>query len=248
MKFLFYSLFFEPLYNTLVWLSAFLPNHSLGLAIIILTLAVKSALFPLQHHMSRTQARLKTLEPEFKDLKAKYANDKAEQTRQMMTLYKKHGVNPFTSVILLLIQLPILIAMFYVFKDGFSFRPELLYSFVVPPSFLNTELFGLIDMTKKSVWLAAAAGLTQFVQFRLAAPPHTTPADNKEGRSLKDELVRSMNMQARYIFPVMIVFVALGFPSAIALYWTVSNLFTIAHEFVVRGRAKNLLLGSKATN
>jgi len=248
MKFLFQNLFFEPLYNALVWLSAFLPNHSIGLAIVILTLVVKLLLFPLQHHMSRTQAKLRTLESEFKNLKAKYADNKTEQTKQVLALYRLHGVNPFISIVLLLIQLPIFFALFYVFKDSFTFHPEWLYSFVVPPAVLNTKLFGLIEMTEKSVWLAVASGLTQFIQIRLASPPQAAAKENQQGRSLKEELVRSMNVQARYIFPVMIVFVALGFPSALALYWVVSNLFTIIHELVVRRRAKSLLLGSEATS
>ena len=130
MSYIFHQLFFNPLYNLLIWLSDVLPQHSLGLAIIILTIIVKIILLPLYHKTMTAQKKIKTLEPKLKSLKEKYADNREEQARQVMALYREHGINPLTSFWLLLIQIPIVLALFWVFRDSFNIRPEILYSFV----------------------------------------------------------------------------------------------------------------------
>src|SRR3989344_2442253 len=152
-SYLFHQLFFDPLYNLLIWLSAVLPGHSLGLAIIILTIIVKIILLPLYHQTTTSQKKIKALEPKLKELKEKHASNREEQARQTMALYREHAINPLTSFWLLLIQIPIVLALFWVFQDSFNLRPELLYSFVTPPNIVNATLFGL-DLTARNYVLA----------------------------------------------------------------------------------------------
>ncbi len=238
MKFLFNNLFFEPLYNALAWLSAIVPGQNIGLAIIILTLLVRLALFPLQHKMSRTQHKIRELDGEIKSLKDKYKTDQAEQARQIMALYRQHGVNPFSGFLLLLIQLPILWALLMVFRGSFSFDPDLIYSFISAPEQVNTILLGL-DVSERSWLIAILVGFTQYFQISFSMPPLAKKLPNATP-SLKEDLARSMQVQMRYILPVMIMLFSIGLPAAVPIYWLVGNLFSIVHELFVRSRAKKL--------
>lgn len=243
MSYLFNQLFFNPLYNLLVWLSAVLPGSSLGLAIIILTILVKVILLPLYHKTTTSQQKIKSLEPKLKELKIKHADNREEQARQTMALYREHGINPLTSFWLLLIQIPIVLALFWVFRDSFTIHRDILYSFIAPPETINPTLFGL-DLTAKNYVLAILVGASQFIQMRLAIPP-IAPPTTKE-RSFKDDLARSMNLQMRYMMPAFITIVSLSFPAALTLYWLTSNLFAIGHELVVKRRAGKIT-GDQAT-
>src|SRR3989344_1936823 len=238
MSYYFNQLFFNPLYNLLVWLSAVLPGNSLGLAIIILTIFVKLILLPLYHKTTTSQQKIRALEPKLKELKEKYTNNREEQARQTMALYRDHGINPLTSFWLLLIQIPIVLALFWVFQDSFLIRSEILYSFVQPPAIVNATLFGL-DLTARNYILAILVGLSQFIQMRLAIPS-IPPLKNPQDHSFKNDLVRSMNLQMRYIMPAFITLVSFGFPAALTLYWLTSNLFAIGHELFVKHKARQI--------
>ncbi len=245
MSYIFNQLFFNPLYNLLIWLSAVLPGSSLGLAIIVLTIIVKLILSPLYHKTTTSQQKIRALEPKLKELKVKHANNREEQARQTMALYREHGINPLTSFWLLLIQIPIILALFWVFKDSFTINRELLYPFIVPPQAINPTLFGL-DLAAKNYVLALLVGVSQFFQMRLAVPPIAPPTSGKD-RTFKDDLARSMNLQMRYMMPAFITIVSLGFPAALTLYWLTSNLFAIGHELVVKHKAVAIIGGQVTT-
>lgn len=239
---MFHTIFFLPLYNALIWLSSVVPGADVGLAIVILTLLVKFLLFPLQHKMSKTQLALKKLEPQLTSLKEKYKDNKNEHAKQMMALYREHGVNPFAGFLVLIIQLPILIALFWVFKDSFVLNREFLYSFVTHPETLNTQFLGFLDITAHNYYLAILVGVTQFFQMRLALPP-TPPANKSETAtpSFQADFSRSLNLQMRYFMPAMVIFISATLPAAVPLYWLTSNLFAIVHELFVRRQAEKIL-------
>lgn len=134
-----------------------------------------------------------------------------------------------------LIQLPILFALYRLFAVGTGFNPNDLYSFVKLPTEVLINFLGLIDMTKSNYVLAVLAGISQFFQMQLAMPKMKKPAS---GDSFQDHLSRSMSVQARYIMPAFIFFIALKFSSALTLYWTTMNVFAIVHEAIVAYRAK----------
>jgi YidC/Oxa1 family membrane protein insertase len=229
--------FFQPLYNTLVYLTSIVPFQDVGIAIITLTVIVKLILFPLYQKSLKTQAKIKLLEPKIKEIKEKYKDKREEQARLTMELYKTENINPFAGFLVILIQLPIILALFFVFRETVSAHPDLLYNFVTLPEVYRIEFLGLIDMTSRSILLAVLAGVTQFFQMKLALPP--TPARRKGAQpDFKSDLARSMNLQMRYVMPVMIGFFALTFPAALALYWTTSNVFAIGQELFVRKQMK----------
>jgi len=174
----------------------------------------------------------KNLTPELKKIKERHKDNQQEQARLTMELYKKEGVNPFSGCLTLLIQLPIIFALYYVFLSGIKFDPKLLYSFISLPQTIGTFFLG-INLAQKSMILAFLAGVTQYFQLKLSMP---APTKREEGVTLsfQEELTRNMNVQMKYIFPFLVFFIAYSFSSAIALYWLVSNLFAIGQELYVK--------------
>lgn len=237
----FNTLFYQPLYNALVFLVSILPAADLGFAVILLTLLVKIVLFPLSHKSVSTQAKIRTLDPHIKKIREETKNNQQEQAQKIMGLYKEHGVNPFSGCFLLVAQLPIIFALYWVFFKGIQPDPALLYSSVVFPEHINTLFLGLIDMHGKSIVLAVIAGVTQFFQIKLSMPP-TPPESSGTERSFKDDLAKSMSVQMRYVMPVFVAFIAYTISAAVALYWITSNCFSIGHELFVRRKAKQLLV------
>ena len=234
-------LFYQPLYNALVFLVSILPGASLGFAVIFLTLFVKIILFPLSHKSVSTQAKIRTLDPHINKIKEETKNNKQEQAQKIMGLYQEHGVNPFSGCLLLIVQLPIIFALYWVFLKGIEPSPGLLYSFVIFPDNINTMFLGLIDMHGKSMSLALIAGVTQFYQIKLSMPQTTTEEPSGAERSFKDELAKSMSVQMRYVMPVLVAFIAYTISAAVALYWITSNIFSIGHELFVRHKTKLLV-------
>ncbi|MFC1625285.1 YidC/Oxa1 family membrane protein insertase [Patescibacteria group bacterium] len=235
---IFHIIFYQPLHNILVFLTGILPFHDLGLAIIILTVAVRFIIFPFSHKSVVTQRKIKEIEPEISKIKEKLKDNRQEQTKQIMDLYRKHGISPFSGFLMLLIQFPIFIALFILLKKGVDLDGDVLYSFVKLPEKINTIFLGFIDLSKSKYLLSILAGLSQFFQIRLAMPKTKKP--QTKDHSFKGELQRSMSLQMKYIMPVIIFFIAQRFSSGLALYWTISNVFAILHEIVVAKKAKKI--------
>lgn len=241
----------KPLWNGLIFLTDILPFHDVGISIVVLTLIVRFIIFPFTHRSVKTQVKMKELEPEIQQIKEKHKNNQ-EQTKKIMELYRRHGVSPFSGCLVLLIQLPILLALYKLFWGGVQFNSAELYSFVKMPEIVQLKFLGLIDINQKNIFLAVLTGVTQFFQMRLSLPPSgKSPVGEKAGQaktkpagsSFKDDLSRSMSFQSKYILPGIIFLVALRSPAAVAVYWTTMNLFGIVHESVVRGKAKKLFYG-----
>lgn len=233
MSSLYNNLLVEPIYNTLVTLFDIFPLAGAGLSIILITIIVRLALFPLSKKAVKAQIEMQSLTPALEEIKTKYKDNKEEQARRTLALYKERGVNPFSGILVLLIQLPVIFALYYIFvSTGFpEINTELLYSFVVPPAEVNPMFFGA-DLTQKSAILALLAAITTYYQIKLASPINTKKSDGAP--SFGDDLARSMQTQMKYFFPVMVFFIAYTISGVIALYWLTTNLFTIGQEIFVR--------------
>lgn len=243
------TLFFKPLYNILVFLTAIMPFNDFGLAIIVLTCIVRLVILPFTHRSTVTQRKMKEIEPEISKVKEKYKHNKQEQTKKTMELYKAHGISPFSGFLMLLIQLPILFALFYILKDGISLMPDNIYSFVAYPEHIKTSFLGIIDMAKPNYILAILAGVSQFLQTHFSMPKTPkVPKGQKQSSSFSGEFQKSMAVQMKYVMPAFILFAALRFSSGIALYWTISNVFAIVHEIIVGKKAKKIYNNGTDTN
>lgn len=228
------------MYNALVYLIGILPGHDVGLAIIILTLVVKVVLFPLSKKSVVTQIKMKQLDPELKALQEKYKDNRQEMSQQMLNFYKKNNLNPFSGLFLLLLQLPIIIALYKVFysNDIHVINSAILYSSVAVPTVINTVFLGLIDLSvKHSIFLALLVGISQFVQTKLVLPPHDKNA-KIDPKDFGQNMARSMNTQMKYVLPVFVAFIAYTLPSLISIYWITSNLFAIGQELYFRRTIK----------
>lgn len=232
MKSFFDTFFYNPMYNVLVAIVGIMPGGNIGWAVIVLTILVKLLLFPLSQKGVRTQAKMREIEPEIRKIKELHKNNQQEQALKTMELYKKHHVNPFSGCLLLLIQLPIIFALYFVFLNGLKFDQNILYSFVSLPGAVDMNFFG-IDLTQKSLLLALLAGASQYFQLKLSIPP-VLPRTTDEKPTMQEEFARNMSLQMKYFFPVMVFFIAYSISSAIALYWLVSNLFAVGQELYVR--------------
>lgn len=234
---IFHTVFYNPLYNGLIFLIGHIPGGNIGVAVIIFTIVVKLILMPLSKGAVVTQLKMKELEPELAKLREKYKSDAQEQGRKILEFYRKNGLNPFAGIVLMLIQLPIILALAFIFYGGGLpvVNLDLLYSFVKSPAVVDTHFLGFFDVSVRNVFLGALAGITQFFQVRFSIPAYKSTG---EAPNFKDDLARSMNVQMRYVLPVIVFFISLGVSGAVALYWITSNLFTIAQELYFRSTVK----------
>jgi YidC/Oxa1 family membrane protein insertase len=234
---MFHTLVYDPLYNGLVFLMDVLPWADVGVVVIIFTIIVRLVLFPLAQRAVKTQMAIRAIEPELKKLKEKHREDKRKQAEETMRLYREHRINPFSSFLVLLIQLPIVFGLYFIFLRGGLpvIDTDILYSFVRVPETVTMMFLGLVDLSERSIVLALLVGVTQFVQGRLSIPI-TTP--RSKNASLRDDITRSMQLQMKYVMPAIIAVVAYTLPSVIGLYWATTNLFTIGQEFFVRKKFK----------
>ncbi len=237
------TIFYQPIYNTLLFIISNITFGDVGFAIILITLVVKFVLYPLTKKSIRSQILMKKMEPELKLIKKNFPN-KEEQAKQTFELYKKNGTNPFSGCIVVLIQLPVIIALYYVIYKGLSVDTNVVYSFIHKPEVFHTKFLGLIEMNSKSIVLAVLAGITQFIQGYLASPVKpkveiVTESDINEKKSFQDEMASSMQMNIKYILPVFIAVIAWQISSAIALYFVTSNIFTIVQEWYIRKTLEN---------
>ncbi len=221
----FHVALYQPLFNLLILLYQFLPGKDFGIAIVALTILIKLALYPLGSEAIKIQKAVQDLQPKVKELQEKYKNDKQKQATEVMDLYKQARVNPFSGLVLSLVQVPILIALWRIFWRGF--QPEQLndiYSFLPAPDFIDPMFLGILNLGEPSVALALMAGIGQFFQAKTM-----TPATKNTGRNKKDaqaQMSSMMQKQMLYFFPLFTVMILWKLPSALALYWIVTSLFS----------------------
>ncbi len=237
MSFIWHTFFFDPIYNGLIFFVDVIPGGDVGLSIIAITLVVKFVLLPLSLKAARMQKVVRELEPKLAEVKKTHKDDREAQARATMEVYREAGINPFSGIFLMLIQIPIVIALYFsVYSGGGVPLPgintDLLYSFVPAPETVDMIFLGFVNIAAKSLPLAFLAGLTQFIHAQLSLPKLDPRKDGEN--DMKADFARSMNLNMRYVLPLVIGFVAYTLSASVALYFTVSNLFAIGQEFLVR--------------
>ncbi len=226
------TLIYNPIYNALVALAQYLTFHDVGLAVIVLTVLIRFLIMPLSKRSIIGQYKMRLLEPKIAAIKSKGLS-KEEEAKETFALYKQEKINPFSGCLYLLIQLPILFALYFTFRGGVV-QPEHLYSFLSTDGLHNT-LFGTIDITKPFFIFALLAGITQAIQAFITPKPQTPSGGKQE---FQQQFAKSMSMQTRYVLPIIIIFVATRLAAAVSLYWTVANTFSIAQEFYFRKKVR----------
>ncbi|OGY64090.1 MAG: hypothetical protein A3I89_03855 [Candidatus Harrisonbacteria bacterium RIFCSPLOWO2_02_FULL_41_11] len=223
---MFQTILYNPLINALVFLYNTVAFQDLGIAIILLTVFIRLIFAPLFYKSAKNQIILQRLQPEIKKIQHAHKDNKEKQAAAMMDLYKKHEVNPFSGFLMIIIQLPVLIALYQVFLQGLS--PDIfvhLYSFIVSPAHLNPMFLGLIDLEKRSILMVGLAAIAQYWQGRLTLP------EIKKGQELSPP--ERIGRQMVYFGPILTVVILSSLPTAIGLYWLVTGVFSIVQQIYI---------------
>lgn len=239
---IFYLILEQPLINILFLLYVFVPGHDFGIAVILLTVFIRLLLWPLMHKQLHSQRKLTAIQADVKKINEKYKGKPQEQQKALMELYREKEVNPGSSCLLSLAQMPILFALFYVFRDFgtdtyinmangggligdiYSFIQNLpaVQSFVAANPTVNTTFLGLVNLAKPSIPLAITAGVLQFVQTKMLTPKNKTK-----------DMATALTSQMTLIMPVMIMIFAFNLPAVLPFYWALTTVFAIIQQRIV---------------
>lgn len=222
------AVFYQPVFNALVWLYNVIPGHDLGLAIIALTALVRLVLWPLTAKAMKSQRAMQALQPRLKALQEEHKGDKEKLARATMALYGEAKVNPASSCLPMLVQLPFLIAIYQALQNGINQKLDLLYPFVKNPGAIAGVSFGALELANPSLPLALLAGISQYLLAR-SQRKLSPPAPSAEPG--KPDMMSMMNKQMLYVMPAMTVFIGIKLPAGLALYWLVTNLLTLFQQW-----------------
>lgn len=188
-----------------------IPN--LGLAIVIMTIIIKLVMYPLTKKQIQSTKAMMSIQPKMKDLQEKYKDDKQRLNMELANLYKTEGVNPLAGCLPLLIQMPIMIGIFYGIRDyDYAAHPEIVTSFL----WLKD-----ISLSDPTYILPVLSALTTFIQTKQTMPD-TGNAQNKI---------------MMYFMPLFIGYISLTFPAGLVLYWVVMNIMQIAQQAIMNKAA-----------
>ena len=227
MVYLYQQILYRPILNLLIFFYQTIAFHDLGVAIILVTLAIRIILYPFFHTGAKQQMLMQRIQPKIKDIQTKHKDDRDQQAKALMELYKEHGVNPFTGILLLIIQIPILLTFYWVIRSGVG-TAEItgLYSFIAAPQHINTVFLGLINLASPNLIMILAAALAQYLQARLAV--YRNPS-NTSAPTQAEKIARQMT----FVGPIITILVFYNFPAALSLYWFVSAIFSAIQQYFV---------------
>lgn len=232
MLYLYNIILYQPIYNALVFFYNFIPGHDLGASIVAITILLKIILHPLSVKALKSQRALQDLEPKMKEAREKYKENKQEQAKAIMEIYKQEKVSPFSSCLPLLLQFPFLIAIYQAMQAVVNNKGfEILYPFVRNPGAINAISFGFLDLAKPNIILAVLAGAAQFWQTKML-PVKQPP--KKAGEGAKDEgQMAMMNKQMQYMMPLFTIFIGVSLPAGLTLYWLLTTLLTVGQQVLI---------------
>ncbi len=241
------TFFYQPIYNSLIYITSFMPGHNLGLAIIALTVLLRLILFIPSQRGLESQRKLQELQPRIKKLQEKYKDNQQKIAQETFALYKEYKVNPFGSCLPLLIQLPILIALFWVIQTGLN--PDNIHLLYEPLkgfdlSQINSTFLGLNLQQREIFILPLIVAALQFGQMKLALSKKKKPEEkekskkmDKKGPQTGKEMQMASEMMV-YVLPVMIALFTASVPSGVGIYWGTSTLFGIGQQLYVNKKVK----------
>ena len=224
------EILYRPLFNIMVYLQGIIPGGDLGLTIIVLTMIIRLLFTPLSLKTIKSQKSLKELTPKVEEIKQKFKDDKTAQSAAILKLYKENNVNPLAGCLPLLIQIPILIALYQVFIKGITEESlAFLYYFVSAPELINQNFLGLVDVTMSNRLLTLVAGGLQFIQSKQSMALQSSGGSNKEMAALSKQML--------YFFPIMIIIIGWNLPAGLILYWIATTVFSIFEQGYIKRKS-----------
>jgi YidC/Oxa1 family membrane protein insertase len=231
---MFQTIFVEPLYNIFIFLIGIMPGGDVGLAILALTLLVRLIFYPAFTAQIKTQMGMQAAQPELDEINKKYKDNAQERAKRTMEVFRKYNIRPFSSILAILIQIPILFALYIAFlREGLpNIDTNLLYSFVDVPEKVNTVFLGILDLLEpRVIVLAVIVGGLQylaayFTMARIPSPTNTSP-----DKAAMHQMQRRMML---YFLPAVMVVASYTLPSAAGLYFAAGSVVSLLQEWVVR--------------
>ena len=258
---MFDAIIVKPIFNALMLLYSIIPGGDFGVAIILFTIFFRILIYPLVRKQLHQTKLMRKMQPEIAKIKKEAKGNKQLEATMQMELYKRHGISPFQSIFILLIQLPIFIGLYYVIQiivlhrnevAKFAYAPleqlEPIKKIIENPENFNHTMLGFIDLTKTAfsngtvnivlLVLALISAVTQYIMSKQTMPTTSTPKrfreimkEAAEGKqSDPADMSAAMMRNMVKIMPIMMFFIMVNLPGALALYYTVSNLIATAQQ------------------
>lgn len=211
---------FSIIAKALLWLLQFFYDyvHNWGVAIILLTVLIKAAFWPLTAKSYASMEKMKKLQPMMTSLREKYADNKEQLNKEIMGLYKTYGVNPASGCVPILVQLPVFFGLYQALLTSIELRHA---SFITYLPF--TDMLWLADLSAKDPYYITPIimGVTMFLQQKMS-PPAGDP----------------MQQKIMMFLPLIFTAMFLSFPSGLVLYWLVNNVLSIAQQWMMMRKLK----------
>lgn len=204
-----------------------------GITIILFTVIVKVCLYPLYIRQTKSMAKMSSVQPKLQAIQRKYANDKETMNIKMAELYKEEKFNPMGGCLPMLIQMPIIMGLFALLRNPIMYMGDdssMIFAFHEPFIWIN-------DLSQPDPWiLPIIAGVATFISFTMNQALNDTGAANPQMNQMN-----GMMKMMKYVFPIMILWMARSFSSGLALYWAVSQIIQIffnIHLSTIRKKLK----------
>jgi YidC/Oxa1 family membrane protein insertase len=252
MGFIFNTFFYKPLLNILILLYQYLPGNDFGVAIITLTIFIRIALYPLNARVIKSQKVMAEIQPRIKEIQEKHKDDKEKQMKEVMNVYQKEKINPFSGFLSLLIQMPVLLALYRVFWKGLQPGDisANLYGFIPKIEAIKPHFLGVINLLQSTSYkiddvvhynfiniiLVILVGIAQFVQMKMISP---SAKKTKNLSQKTNDFSVLMQKQMLYFFPVLTVFILWNLPAALSVYWLTTALFSIFQQGLIFKKKQN---------
>jgi YidC/Oxa1 family membrane protein insertase len=220
---MFNTIIYQPLYNLFIFLAA-------GMIVILFTVIIRVVLYPFSKKAYLSQLEMKKLQPKLDEIRKKYANEKDIQAKKIMEAYSEAKANPFSGILVLFLQIPVIFGLYYILiRSGLpNVNLALLYSFTPRPGPIAMTFFGTTLLTHKNIILSLCAGITSFFQI------HLSSANQNIAKAGNEAMARIMKIQMKVMFPLVAFFISWQISGVVGLYWTTTNLFTILQDLYLR--------------
>lgn len=228
--------------------------YALGFSIIILTTIIRFAIYPLMSSQLKSSKKMQELNPHLLKIKDKHKGDAKRLQSETMRLYKEHGINPAAGCLPVIIQLPIIWALYSVLQKIVGFSPKAVVSEINKIAYFDflkldqpwdASFFGLSLGQNPSQLFSSigplillipfATGLFQFIQSKMMMSLPKTSKDLIKKAEKKDDFMSAFQTQSLYIFPIMIGLFSYSFPIGLSLYWNTFTIFGIIQQYKISG-------------
>lgn len=257
---IFNLLLIHPIVNILVAIYHLLATlglpYAFGFSIIVMTVVIRLLIYPLTASQLRASHKMQKVSPHVAKLKEKHKGDARALQQATMDLYKEHGVNPASGCLLAIVQLPILLALYNVFQNLISKKPEDLVSYinniVYSPAlklqhawdmhFFGLPLHDTPEKLFKTLGVAillipVITAILQFFQSKMMFAAQTAQQPTTE-KSTEADFAKAMQTQSLYFLPLMLAFASWKFALGLSLYWNTFAIFGMIQQYLVQKEQK----------